>query len=156
VELLVRALAAPQTGVAVEAARALGIIGDSRSAKALLAACLRGLPPLSEAAGKALRRIGPPETVVRLTRVLLEGDDRMAAGAEEALVAIGQSAVGPLLKAVRWPYTRARRSAVRALGRIGDVAAIDVLRSVVNDRDRTVREAAVAALQTCGRKIDGG
>jgi HEAT repeat protein len=147
VDLLAKALNSAHAEVAAEAARVLGVLGDPRSVAALEWACLRGVGLLSEAAGKALGRIGGLESLRRLTKVLSEGDDRMAAGAQEALVAVGAPAVTPLCKALKWKYARARLYAAQALGRIGDESVAALLRSATRDRDPSVRDAAAVALR---------
>lgn len=145
--LLAQALAAPEASIAIEAARAMGIIRDPRFVGHLVRACLRGNRELSSVAGKSLRRIGAQKVVPDLTCMLRDGDQFMATGAEEALVAIGPSTVASLKKALKWKYVRARLAAARALGRIGDDRAIPALRSAVNDRDLRVRQAALRALR---------
>lgn len=146
--VLARALAAPEASIAIEAARAMGIIRDPRFVGPLFQACLRGHSELSSVAGNSLRRIDTRTVVPHLTRVLRDGDRVMAVGAEEALIAIGSPAVASLKKALKWKYVKARLAAARALGRIGDARAIPALRSAVNDRDVHVRQVANVAMRS--------
>jgi HEAT repeat protein len=146
--LVVRMLECPHLPIAREAAGVLGTCSDTRVVGPLLKACLRGDGPLCQAAGKCLRRLTTAAQVTWLAQLLWQGDDCMARGAEAALIAIGERAVEPLIKAVNWPYGRARLAAVRALGKIGDPRAFAVLYRASRDADGRVRELAAAALKT--------
>jgi HEAT repeat protein len=144
--VLVKALECPHLPIAREAAKALGACSDSRLAGPLLKACLRGDRELGQAAGKCLKNVASAGQLEGLALLLWHGDDCMARGAEAALVAVGKRAVEPLIKAVNWPYPRARLAAVRALGRIGDARALAVLQTASTDTNPQVRQLATAAL----------
>jgi HEAT repeat protein len=144
--ILVASLECPYVQVARTAARVLGTCTDRRIGTPLLRACMRGDPLLSQAVGTCMKRWITAKQLGWLVKMLWLGDDRIARGAEAALVAIGGRAVGRLIKAVNWPYPRARLAAIRALGRIGDKRAVTVLRNAARDEDQRVREGATTAL----------
>lgn len=75
----------------------------------------------------------------------------MAHGACAALIAIGRPSVPVLKRAVKWRYSRARILAATALGQIGDLTAIETLRSAKKDRDPNVASAVRAALDSLQR-----
>lgn len=145
-DLVLSALKCPYVQVARTAARVLWSCSDDCIVIPLLHACVRGDGPLSHAAGTCLKRRITAEQVVWLTKILSDGDDRMARGAEAALVTIGNRAVGVLIKAMNWQYLRARLAAIRTLGRIGNKRAVAVLQSASKDPDHRVRALAASAL----------
>lgn len=72
-------------------------------------------------------------------------------GAREALVAMGKPAVKPLLKALANSTEYGRGQAAKALGEIGDVAAVPALVSALEDDKFDVRWLAARALVALGR-----
>src|SRR5439155_1426019 len=70
--------------------------------------------------------------------------------AVELLVRIGAAAVGPLILALRYSNKDVRRRAAEALGKIGDVRAVEALVAVLMDSDEGVRHRATEALGKIG------
>jgi HEAT repeat protein len=145
--VLVNAARADDVVIAVEAVRLLRGVEHPASIEALLRACLQGESELSVIAGPALARLGGPKVLRNLVKYLEYGDAYMARGIEDALVAVGSEAVDVLAKVAKWRCRLARRTASRALGRIGGECAVEVLKNACNDDEPAVRASATAALQ---------
>ncbi len=178
VEALLAALKDGEMRVRAAAAEALGVIGDVRALKPLIAALDDRNPGVSEAAANALGRIGAPAVEPLLTAFLGEnlfvrnaadsalsragwwpGKDAKSAaylaakGNWDALVAIGEPAVEPLIGALqdqKHQDARGRQSAAMALGMIGDPRAVEPLLAALLKED--VRETAAEALERIGWK----
>jgi HEAT repeat protein len=128
------------------------------------------LLPASEAVPLLLVRLGDPAWRVRkaaIDRLVACRDDALvhpgliAALADgenpgrrnaafEALVAMGQRAMAPLLEATGSPDVDVRKLAVDALAAIGDPGAREVLVRTLADSDANVRAAAADALGVVG------
>jgi HEAT repeat protein len=74
----------------------------------------------------------------------------------ERCIAIGTPALKPLIACLRDKDTKVRRSAVDALGQIGDPRAVDPLIDCLKSRDMEIRRSAVTALGRIGdaRAVD--
>ncbi len=139
------------------------------------------VPALTEKAAEALGKIGDPRAVEPLGDVLREG--RYAGAAVAALARIGTPAVETLLAAMKVGDPQVRRTAIEALGNIGDTRAVEPLLAALNDadsrfsaikvlgeigdrravgpltmllsdKDRTIRSGAVKALEKLGWQPD--
>jgi HEAT repeat protein len=128
------------------------------------------LLPASEAVPQLLARLGDPAWRVRkaaIDRLVTCRDDALvhpgliAALADgenpgrrnaafEALVAMGQRAMAPLIEAAGSPDVDVRKLAVDALAAIGDPGAREMLVRTLADSDANVRAAAADALGVVG------
>lgn len=105
-----------------KAAYSLGVIGDSRSVKPLMAA-LEGDPDsgVRGSAAVALREIGNPKAEKALIRALKDEDNSVREYAALGLRVIGGSkAVKPLTKALKDENKEVRKAAEAALKKIED------------------------------------
>lgn len=125
-------------------------VGDSHAGDAdKLINQLRSRDP--SAREEAARRLGDlkdPIAVGPLVVILKKDKDRSVRwSAEDALVSIGTPAVEPLIKMLNDDSWRARRRAVRTLGKIRDPRAIEPLVASMNtDDDCYVRKSAARAI----------
>ncbi|OHB85418.1 MAG: hypothetical protein A3J73_07260 [Planctomycetes bacterium RIFCSPHIGHO2_02_FULL_38_41] len=102
-----------------------------------------------EEAAKALGEIGDSRAVQPLIALLKdEKDENVVGKAELALCKLGKPAVEPLIAALKDANSpsRVRYVAASALGRIGDIRALDTLIAALKDADSCVREGAALAL----------
>ncbi|MFN7946258.1 MAG: HEAT repeat domain-containing protein [Blastocatellia bacterium] len=88
-----------------------------------------------------IQALGDPNENVRLT-------------AGRSLSEIGSPAVPALLEAFRKGSTRARAEAVTAVGKIDDKAAVPALLEALRDKDSSICELALSALETTRWDID--
>lgn len=144
---LIKALKDNDPWVRLEAAKALGKIGDQRGIDLLIEAL--GDYYLRNTAVRALVEIGEP-AIEPLSRALRDRDIGGQEGAAEALMKIGKPAVEVLIEALRDKACR-RDIVALALGEIGDIRAIPYLREALDDVNPTVCKAAVLALEEIGK-----
>ena len=109
------------------------------------------LGPSARAAVPYLVRMLADDTPVLLSRYLGGGyhsssDTTPGQEASRALAKIGPAAITPLTFALKDPDADVRRLAAKALGKIGDLRAIEFLIQTLNDPDRGVRAAAAIAI----------
>ena len=143
VDALLRVLEDPLTGLAVEAAHALGRIGDRRALPALTTVLMSADETFSQrdrvAAARALGDIGGPEATEVLLRALAQippcEEEELTQVLVRALSQTGdRRATEPLISRLLDPQTsRALRLTLcRALGELGDPAALPALREILN------------------------
>jgi HEAT repeat protein len=140
---------------ASEAAKALGEIGDRRAIPALRE-MVRLLPSERHWAGWALARLGEPEgfeLLIDVARSDLGWDQR-----RHAILALGglryRGAVEPLVKLLRDPNVHLRVAAARALGQIGDPAALPGLRAALDDQTRTTQNEDVSVSEIARKAME--
>jgi HEAT repeat protein len=177
VEPLVGGLGGWDSDVHRTAAEALGNLGDRRAVEPLIKVLGDGKRHVRQAAAEALDKLGEPKwkeiiqgdkedwarlgacgdsrAVEPLIRVLgdrlsMHGDDHRAA--KDALVALGQCAVGPLIKALSVAGSGVFAAVAEVLGKLGDTSAVEPLITVLNARDSGGRLAAAEALGKLGDK----
>ncbi len=114
----------------------------------LARALASGDPSVRRDAAAGLGRLADPESVLPLVRAL--SDEAACTEAAEALVGIGEPAVGPLLPVLEQNGEAERRLAVEVLGRIGSAAAVDPLVRVLYVDDDRLRRKTVDALSAIG------
>jgi len=124
-------LSSPDPVKRAVAARALGRMKTVEAIPALIA--MLGDPAVAQVAPK--ERIIPREAAV------------------DALVMIGEPAVGPLIEALASKNSLVQQNAMRALGRIRDPRAIPVLILGLEDREDRNRQAAAEGLVSIGRPV---
>lgn len=139
------------------AAWALGQIGDKAAVPILLTAthdskhCVRtrATSSLQQLGHDLPKPSGGDEILIRQRITELRSRPQFTRDqAYQALLQIGQPAVGALITALSEPEPWARKAAADALGAIGDVSASEALKLVQkNDPDLIVRQAASLALQ---------
>jgi HEAT repeat protein len=141
-------------GIAYQAALALGEIGDRRAIPALREMA-RLLPSERHWAGWALATLGEPEgfdLLIDVARSDLGWDQR-----RHAILALGglryRGAVEPLVGLLQDPEVHLRVAAARALGEIGDPAALPALRAALADPTRTTQNEDVSVSEIARKAI---
>jgi HEAT repeat protein len=132
------------------AARALGLLGDSRALDALIQAAIHGRAELQCAAVQALGMLGDPHAVPPLIGVLTASGYTARRDSVEALIHIGQAAVGPALAVLRHPDPEVRCAVIEVLGKVRAAEAVEALIDILDDEETDVRQAAVYALGVLG------
>ncbi len=139
-------------------ARAVAALGDSLSlaeVRELLRNALRTRRFLAaKACLEALGRLGGPDAVQVLGKVLLVEGDELGATAATALAATGDpTAEAPLLRALAEGPLERRRAAAAALGRVGTRDAVLPLRAAEHDGE--LRSAARQAIAEIHSRLAG-
>ncbi|MBM3890020.1 MAG: HEAT repeat domain-containing protein, partial [Verrucomicrobia bacterium] len=101
-------------------------------------------------AARTLGELKASEAVEPLGRALADKDFSVRASAKDALVKIGQPAVGPLVGSASHPSKEVRMAIAEALGKIGDKSAAAALRARLTDDDFMVRRHAASSLHKLG------
>ncbi len=138
------------------AAEALEEIGDERARNGLHAAIVHGSVHVREAAARALigQRILDSTSVQPLIEALRKHwEDHLYL---QALAMVGEAAVEPLAKELPnlSPYTRVK--AMKTLGEMGGVRAVDHLIGWLDTDEFEVRQAAAKALEQLGWSLENG
>ena len=140
--------------VAYRAALSLGEIGDPRAIPALREMARR-LPSDRHWAGWALARLGQPDgfdLLIDVARSDLGWDQR-----RHAIVALGElayrGAVEALVPVLEDDEVHLRVAAARALGEIGDPAALPALRAALGDGERTTQNEEVTVGEVAAEAI---
>ncbi|MBO8182411.1 MAG: HEAT repeat domain-containing protein [Archaeoglobus sp.] len=147
VDSLLKALKDENEFARAKAAELLGEIGDKRSIKPLIDALADA--KVNEKAAWALAFMGK-RCVSELVDSLKTTDPRIRDAITEIIVKIGEDAVDTLISALNSDLWFVRKSAVYALGEIGNEKSIRHLKKMLEDEDLEVREAARSAID----KID--
>jgi HEAT repeat protein len=144
---LLGALGSPDAAIRAVAAQALSAAvsaSDRDVAQALQSALQDGDGAVRLAAASTLgAAMGEPGALVSL---LADRYDYVRAGAAEALVVMGETAVEPLVGALSSAQPDVRRVASVCLGRIEDVRAVRPLVGLLRDAEPPVRSAVADAL----------
>jgi HEAT repeat protein len=150
VEPLQDRLSHPDAEVRWWAVRALTEVNDERVPELLVQALADPDNGVRWCAGLALRTHPTPEAVLALLGMLAdkEGLSRRLAG--DALVAIGEPAVLPLVDLMQQQDHLVRLEAVRALAKIGDQRAIPVLFEALDDSSPLIEYWASEGLEKLG------
>ncbi len=127
VEPLIIALKDKDSSIRNLAAIALGEIGDSRAVEPLGSALKDSHPNVQWEAVTALVKIDSDRAVEILITALRIGGSRIRNRAVEELVEIGDPAVEPLIAVLEDEDVSVQKYATDALGRIGDVRAVEPL-----------------------------
>ena len=120
-------------------------------------------------AASALEKLAPPKAVPSLIRALRDHDAEVRETAARALLGIGPEAVLPLLEVLAAPDVTAQRLAAQALGRIGDIRAVQALVECIRanrragacyleplEAARAARDALSAILSRAADQIPAG
>lgn len=167
VNALTRALTDKIAIARLNAAVALGKIGDKNATPALINALGDAEAPVREAVAHALGLIGDQRAIDPLSTLLQDGNARVADAVAQALhkiglptdpasqarfavarndwnraVALGASALDALVGALNNESSDVRRNAAKSLGLIGDARAVTALLKAMHDEEWFVREAA--------------
>ncbi len=152
VDALIEATRDP--GIAYRAALSLGEIGDRRAIPALREMARRQ-PSERHWAGWGLASLGEPggfELLIEVARSDMGWDQR-----RHAILALGElqhrGAVEALAKLLRDPNVHLRVAAARALGEIGDPAALPALRAALEDRERTTTNEDVSVSEVASEAL---
>ena len=133
----------------INSAEALGLIGDMRAVKPLIACLKSPHASVKDAAVEALGRLRAPEAVKPLLACLKDPD--FTPNVVKALGDIGDvRAVKPLIPLLKAWHPLRREYAAKALGNIGDRRAVEPLISVLLDAAVPVRASAAEALGRIG------
>ena len=138
--------------IQVQAAKALGELGDVRAVEPLIAA-LRGPDKLRQAAAEALGKLGDARAVEPLIASLKEDpSENVRQAAAEALGKLGDVwALESLIASLKEDCTEnVRQAAAEALGKLGDVRAVEPLIAALKDSKENVRPSAARALGELG------
>lgn len=101
-------------------------------------------------AALVLAKFADPGTTDQLLDALRDEDLWVRVSVTDALIRIGQPSVEGLVLALRDENHAVRRAAAKALGKIGDAAAVRGLRGAIIDADTDVRRFAAEALGRIG------
>ena len=152
-EIIKEALKDKDTKVRMNAASALGEIGDKSAIPLLKEALKDKSESVKIYAAMALYRIGDKSAIPLLKESLKDKDMKARMYAAMALGKIGDKSAIPLLKeALKDKDTVVRMYAARALGEIGDKSAIPLLKEALKDKNVSVRVWASSALGKIGDK----
>lgn len=171
VPALTRALSDKAAVSRINAAIALGMIGDAKAVPALCGALKDSEPQIRQYAAEALGKIGDKRAIKPLSEALQDAERTVTDAAAAALqkiglptdpasqakfaiaradwnraIALGAVAVEPLIEAMSNPNTDVRRNAAKSLGVIGDPRAIQPLLNALADEEWFVRESAAWSL----------
>lgn len=151
VTVLVGCLADEDLTVQEAASAILAKIGDVRAVEPLIVSLRNRDWIVRMHAAKALGRIREPVALDSLVPLLRDKVKAVREEAAVALVAIGQSSLPVLLKALSHDEWLVRLHAVEALGKLKSPEAVEPLLSLLfNDSDSAVREDVVRALGEIG------
>lgn len=132
----------------INAAKALGDLGDERAVPSLIEALASTESGLVRAAAESLGKLGDPRAVSPLSRLL--EDSGNCSISETAVRTLGQfagtCAVEHLIRALTHTYRDTRRAAAEALGETKDTRSVAPLIIALGDADRDVRHAAAESL----------
>jgi HEAT repeat protein len=132
------------------AAKALGQIGDPAVIPALIQA-LQDKDDVRLAAVKALREIGYDHAIPALIQALQDNDESVSDRAATALERMGTVAILALIQALQdKEHWRVRYWAAKALGKIGDPAAIPALIEALQDKEWKESKVRLAAAEALG------
>jgi HEAT repeat protein len=132
----------------VYAAEALGNMRDERAVDALIGALKDVRSRVRSKAAWALGEIGDMRAIIPLTTMLSDNIDEVRINAIDALIKIGsESVVAPLIDALN-DIPVIREKAAKALGNIGDSAAVDPLANAWRrEEDEKIRITMYEALE---------
>jgi HEAT repeat protein len=154
---LAQALGDKDENVARGAAQALATLGDPAALEPLIDAVRAGerlnwsdRPPSYEAARGVSRDVRDPRCLDRILGLLTEGEGAVRAWAKEALWAIGEPAVEPLIALLR--DQRVAPWAALALGGVGDPRALDPLAAAFEQGDAETRRVVAKVLPEFGEE----
>ena len=133
-----------------EAAGLLGNFKDPRAVVPLISLLRDQDRSVREAAIEALRSIGAP-AVETVGTCLTEPDLSVQESASAILAAIAdERALAPLIKVLHSGDWIVRMHAAKALGRVRNADAVELLMPLLQDKVKAVREEAAAALAAIG------
>lgn len=141
VELLTVFLQDANSDVRRNAITALGTIGGTTASKSLIS-LLRDESVRYDAA-RAIAKIGLPAVDPLIDSLK---DKEIQDESTRILAEMGRAAIDPLVSVLQQENDDVRRSAIRALAKIGDVTVAPALVAMLNDKDPLVRSSAIEAL----------
>ena len=164
VERLVSALRDERWRVRESAAKALGLLKDTRAVDGLIAALRDRDGSVRTIATEALGRIGDPKAIKGLMALFKDSSKLVRVAATIALMQIGDATVDPLMEGLKDENFQVRLHSVQALGGITsdyptgrswlkDSRPVPGLIALLKDKDRAVREDAAIALGMIGDPI---
>lgn len=144
-----------QQEVRVQAAEALGEIGDKTSFAPLRARLTDWSRDVRGAAAVALGKLKDTDSIADITELLNDEDEIVREKAIVALGLLGQPDVaGPINGKLNDPNGMVRMAAIEALNTLGVETGSAFLLRVLEDTDRDARLRALAVLETAGRAKD--
>lgn len=142
--------------VRLDAAKALGNLGDVRSVEPLIRLLEDPDDDVREEAARALSRLGGERAVAPLIALLEDDNADVQREAASALGRIGGPAVPLLIERLQDADGEQRRRAAKILGWIRDPSASAGLIKALRDEDRTVAAEAATALDKVDWQPDEG
>jgi HEAT repeat protein len=155
VEPLIEAIYDYDWNVRKQAANALGIIGDLNAVSHLIDALEDSEWNVRKYAAIALGKMRDKKAIPILVEALEDEDADVRWKSMLALEKLGESAVDPLIDALKSKNWRLRARAVEILGKIGSEKAFFALMSIISDNmdsNRHVRGKAAEAMGRIGDK----
>lgn len=137
-----------------DVAAAIQQIGSQRCRHLLIPLLQDPNPEVAGAAMRSVRALHPLDDLFVPTLISLLGDRRLKSAAREALASYGEAVLDRLGHALGNPGedTWVRRHIPATMAQIPCQKTVDLLVSVLDDRDRFLRYKAVAALETVYRR----
>lgn len=136
----------------MRAALALGRIGGPKAFDPLIQAISEDDLQLSWYAIEALGMLKDPRAIPVLIAALEHPDVDRRKSASSALVNFGEAAVLPLINVIKDTNKRWRIFAIKTLGQIGDIRAVQALNDLLSDQDEYVRLYAADAVKAIKEK----
>ncbi|UCC39697.1 MAG: HEAT repeat domain-containing protein, partial [Candidatus Aminicenantes bacterium] len=143
--------------VCIQAARALGKIGNSNATKPLVDALNHENESVRIASVRSLGQIGDIQAVVPLIDLLKKNSGDICDAVFDTLIMIGIPAIKPLSDALKGDYRNAkmmRKRIIFSLGEIGDSCALKPLVSALKQCNWDEREVLTEALEKIGWQPD--
>jgi len=143
-------LSSPDADTRWWAIRTLAGISSPQSISLLIDALRDEDLSVRQCAALALRHQPDPRSVPELTKSIFSPNPLLAHLAADALTAVGEPAVLPLLEIIKNGSRTARLEAVRALGIIGDTRAIPTLYAAMDEDSALLEYWANEGLERMG------
>lgn len=139
VHVLIKALNDISPKVRRQVAYALSTICPSSAVDSLIRATHDTDTETCRRIALTLGKIGRPEAITSLIDLFFRDDTELHYAAQKALIRIGKPSIPALMNLYKNPSAQIRALAVQALGRIGDIQAIDVFIQALSDTDKWIR-----------------
>jgi HEAT repeat protein len=109
------------------------------------------LPPIIKFIKQESAVTAPPDETPEMRAWTARKQQKRTAQIMEAIVAVGEPAVEPLIALLKDENPLSRSLAAQGLGRLGDKRAINALKAALDDHDQSVRDSAAEAIRAIQR-----